>query len=507
MKRRVVFDICRVLLVLLGVSSAQAELHLSGIFSDHMVLQRDRPVRFWGAASAESTVLIEFADQEQSTQADAEGRWSLTLTPLQANVIGQECLVQANDEVIRLQDVLVGDIWHASGQSNMAMTMAAVARRLDVATQDMAKAKEWPLRYRRIREGPATTAKSEIPRGNGWQVASPESAAKFSAVAFYFARRLHDDLGVPIGIIDTSRGGTPIEPFIPREAFVEHPTLIRELELGDADDLPGLWKLPGGVRARDANWLPGRLFHSRLAPIVRFAVRGTIWYQAESNCGKGEDPRDYQHKMRALIKGWRSAFDEPEMPFYFVQLPGSGAGPNWPYMREQQRLSTDLPHTGMAVTIDLLDNDIHPPNKMDVGDRLARWALADTFGKEVSKSGPWFERATVEGETLTLHFSHAETGLMVATKEGLEPPKESPDAELAHFEIATASGTWYPAQAAIRENTVVVSSSELSQPVAVRYGYAIDPQHCYLYNRAGLPASPFCSDPALLTCNPGLPTD
>ena len=248
MKRRVVFDICRVLLVLLGVSSAQAELHLSGIFSDHMVLQRDRPVRFWGAASAESTVLIEFADQEQSTQADAEGRWSLTLTPLQANVIGQECLVRANDEVIRLQDVLVGDIWHASGQSNMAMTMAAVARRLDVATQDMAKAKEWPLRYRRIREGPATTAKSEIPRGNGWQVASPESAAKFSAVAFYFARRLHDDLGVPIGIIDTSRGGTPIEPFIPREAFVEHPTLIRELELGDADDLPGLWKLPGGVR-------------------------------------------------------------------------------------------------------------------------------------------------------------------------------------------------------------------------------------------------------------------
>jgi sialate O-acetylesterase len=148
----------------------------------------------------------------------------------------------------------------------------------------------------------------------------------FSGVAFYFVRQLHRELGVPVGIIDSSRGGTPIEPFIPREAFGAHPTLRRELDLGDQCDLDGFWKLPGGVRARDANWLPGRLFNSRLAPLARFTVRGAIWYQGESNSGVGEDPRDYQHKMRALITGWRHAFGNEQMPVYFIQLPGSGAG-------------------------------------------------------------------------------------------------------------------------------------------------------------------------------------
>jgi sialate O-acetylesterase len=224
----------------------------------------------------------------------------------------------------------------------MAMTMGAVSRKLESAKQDIKAAALASIRFRRVKEDESRKPMNDIPEGTGWTVCSADTVAGFSAAAFYFARILHREVGVPVGIIDSSRGGTPIEPFIPREAFTSHPTLRRELELGDLEDLTGIWKLPGGVRARDTNWLPGRLFHSRIAPITRFAVRGVIWYQGESNCGDGEDPRDYRHKMRALINGWRSAIGEERLPFYFVQLPGSGAGVGWPYLREQRVLSARL---------------------------------------------------------------------------------------------------------------------------------------------------------------------
>jgi len=265
--------------------------------------------------------------------------------------------------------------------------------------------------------------------------------------------------------------------------------------------------LPGGVRARDGNWLPGRLFNSRLGPIARYAVRGALWYQGESNSGVAEDPRDYEHKMRALISGWRRAMRNDVMPMYFVQLPGSGAGAGWPYLREQQRLSADMPYSGMVVTIDLLDEDIHPPNKIDVGRRLAAWALAKDYGKDVPFSGPQFQRAKIVGGEVTVHFSQAENGLMVAVKNGLESAVEQPDKSLSHFEVADASGDWYSADAGIVDGAVVIRSDAVSEPVAVRYGYAINPQHCNLYNRDGLPAAPFCSKPGLLDYDPGLPKE
>jgi sialate O-acetylesterase len=501
------FAMTSVLVWLSGYSVAHAELKLAGIFSDHMVLQQKSPVTVWGWADKGRVVTVRFADQSVSAKVDDNGAWQAILKPLAASTEARELVAASEGETVVVTDVLVGNIWHASGQSNMAMNIQAVAKHLSQAEADMAAAKLPTIRFRRIDEQESAVPRKDIPVKAGWAVCSPETVGGFSAAAFYFARKLQVELDVPIGIVDSSRGGTPIEPFIPRAAFKSHPTLLRELELGDQEDLLGIWKLPGGVRARDANWLPGRLFHSRLAPINRFAVRGVIWYQGESNCGDGEDPRDYLHKMRALITGWRTELGNDALPFYFVQLPGSGARAGWPYLREQQRLSLGLPHTGMAVTIDLIHEDIHPPNKFDVGERLARLALADEYGRKVPSSGPLFERVEIADGRAVVYFTHAESGLMTAIKDGLAEPKEDRAISLAHFELADQEGTWHPADATIRGATVIVRNERLPRPAAVRYAYAINPQQCRLYNRDRLPASPFCSHPELLMFEPELPRE
>ena len=478
--------------------AAAAELRLAGVFGDHMVLQREKPITIWGWGEVGTEVRVTFADQTSRAKVDAGGRWQVVLNPMATSHEARELVCSSRDKQITVRDVVVGEVWLASGQSNMAMTLKSVADRLTQAQDDIRAADHSSLRFRRIDEPASREPVADIPP-KSWTVCSPTTAGSFSAAAYYFASKLQRELDVPVGIIDSSRGGTPIEPFIPREAFQGHPTLEQELALGDREDLLGIWKLAGGVRARDANWLPGRLFHSRLAPMKQFAVRGAIWYQGESNCGIEEDPRDYQHKMRGLIQGWRDAFGNPSMPVYFVQLPGSGASPNWPYLREQQRLSCNLPHTGMVVTIDLLDGDIHPPNKIDVGDRLARWALAGPYEKKLTPSGPLFDRVEIDDSKVIVHFQYAESGLMFAEKQGLDAPVEKRDGKLSHFELADAEGVWHPADATIVERSVVVQSKAVPRPVAVRYGYELSPQHCHLYNRDGLPAAPFCSNPKLLT--------
>lgn len=485
--------------------SHAAEVRVAGIFADHMVLQCEHPVRIWGWADEGDKVTVTFADQTAKTSADEQGAWSVTLQPLAASVQGRPLRVESGRQSVVIDDILVGEVWHASGQSNMAMTVDAVSRELDAAQTDIVAANLPAIRFSRIHASESSEPLNDLGQQATWTVCTPETVSRFSAVAFYFAQRLHAELGVPIGIIDSSRGGTPIEPFIPKTAFNAHPTLKRELELGDQGDLDGIWKLPGGVRARDANWLPGRLFHSRIAPIRLFTVRGAIWYQGESNCGVQEDPRDYQHKMRALIKGWRQALENEELPVYFVQLPGSGAGDGWPYLREQQRLATDLPNTGMVVTVDIDGAGIHPPNKIDVGQRLARWALAKDHGRKIAFSGPMFDRQDIIGDKAVLHFRHAKNGLMVANKEGLAAPQETPDTQLANFEMIDESGIWQPAKAKIEGKTIVVTSADVSSPIAVRYAYSVTPDNCNLYNREGLPASPFCTRTDTLTYDPKLP--
>lgn len=496
-----------VMMAMVSFSLGQAaELRLGRVFCDHAVLQRNTTVVIWGWASPDQVVKVSFAGQTVEAMASADGCWEVRLKPMEASMDGRELLVVAGEKSEAVRDVLVGDVWHASGQSNMAMTMQSVAKRLESAVEHIRNAEHPGLRFCRIQGGPSKVALLESGELS-WARITPNSVGKVSAVAFYTARKLHEDLGIPIGILDSSRGGTPIEPYIPVGAFVNHPTLVRERELGEAEDLAALARLPGGVRARDAHWLPGRLFNSRLAPLQRFAVKGALWYQGESNSGVMEDPRDYEYKMRALVTGWRASLGQAEMPFYYVQLPGSGAGAGWPYLREQQRLSLSVPHTGMAVTIDLLEKDIHPANKVDVGKRLARLALANTYRREVVPSGPLFQRLTVDGHQAVVHFNHTDGGLRLAVKRGLAPPSSEDEMTLDHVEVADETKVWHPAVARIDGKTLVVESERVAAPVAVRYAYAVDPQHAYLYNAAGLPASPFCSHPQWLRYDPQLPKE
>ncbi len=327
------------------------DLRVASIFGQHGVLQQRVPVAVWGWSRAGDTIRVRLGGRESVTTADAAGQWRVTFAPRDASLepITLEVLSDQTQQRLLVDDLFVGEVWHASGQSNMEMTVASMLQRLPELADEIQVGEHHAIRYCRL-EAPGTAApQSELPQAVMWRVGSPETVRSFSAVAYYFAKRLQQTLNVPIGILDSSRGGTPIEPFIPREAFRGHPTLERELELGDANDLTGIKQLAGGVWARDENWLPGRLFHSRMAPVTSFAVRGVIWYQGESNCGDGEDSRYYQQKMRALVLGWRSALRNDRLPFYYVQLPGSGARDRWPYLREQQRLAMDLPDTGMAV--------------------------------------------------------------------------------------------------------------------------------------------------------------
>ncbi len=493
------------LILVLAAVETHAAPRLAGIFADHMVLQRDEPLAIWGWADGGEAVTVSFAGQEATVVAADDGFWEITLAPVAAATSGRSLQVSTGDGKIILKDVLVGDVWHASGQSNMAMTVAETVTGLPAAEPLVDAANLATIRFCRISEGESREPLEDLRIPVKWTVCSPEAVGGFSAAAFFFARTIQREIGIPIGVIDSSRGGTPIEPFIPRAAYRGHSTLERELELGDREDLEAIWRLPGGVRARDANWLPGRLFHSRIAPIARLGVRGCVWYQGESNAGVQEDPRDYEHKMRALVQGWRKAFGDDELPFFYVQLPGSGAGAGWPYLREQQRLAGDLPHVGMVVTVDLEGEGIHPPNKVDVGWRLAAWALADPIGAVGPQAGPRLAGHEVRGSAMVVRFANADAGLMVARKHGLEPPQEIADAELGGFELLHEDGTWHPAKAEVMGTSVKVRCASVTQPRAARYAYAVTPDGSLLYNRDGYPASPFCTDPSVLRYDPDLP--
>jgi sialate O-acetylesterase len=494
-----------VLLSSIAVPLHSATIRPAKIFSDHMVLQRERPVPVWGKSDAQAIVVVEFAGQSVTTSADDRGRWRLSLESMKTSADAREMVIRSAADRVVLRDVLVGDVWFAGGQSNMAYSAGQMARRLPEGKALVDGADFSAVRFRKIDEKDAPAPLDDLQRGGSWTVCTPQSAARCSATAFVFARRLHEELGVPIGWIDCSWGGTPIEPYIPREAFVGHPTLERLAALAKTGDVAGIRALPGGTFVRSNAWLAGAIYNGRIAPVVPYAIRGAIWYQGESNCGRGEDPRDYAHKMRALIKGWRQAWGQKDLPFYFVQLP-QWSSYAWTYLREEQRLALDVNATGMVVTIDL-DNadDIHPPNKIDVGERLARWPLAKLFSRKVAFSGPIYRGSSTRDGTITVMFDAASGDLMVGRGGGVNNVAEAPDEALHGFELVGDDGVWREAQATIRGHTIVVGSKEVPRPLAVRYACHPQPpgkRPWNLYNKAGLPASPFCSDWKRMPYNP-----
>lgn len=470
------------------------ELKIARVFSNHGVLQRGVKVPVWGVAEPAVKVTVEFAGQSRSVVSGEGGNWMVELEPLEASAVGNRMTVSAGKATVEVRDLLVGEVWYASGQSNMEMKLGACAKKLEFVREVIAEPESRMIRTMRIGNGDTAEPLEDLTGDVAWQLDTPGNRSGQSAAAYFFARELHNELKVPIGIIEGSWGGKPIEGFIPREQFEKNPRLETILKLSEADELERLAGIEGGVIIRNTAGMPGRIFNSRIAPVAPYAVKGFIWYQGESNAGTGEDPRHYREKMRALVEGWRSAWKQDELPFYFVQLPSfNDSAGGWVRLREEQRLSLEIPKTGMAVTIDLRDSDIHPSNKVDVGKRLASWALAKDYRKAVPFSGPLLQTIKLEGRQIRVSFEHFGDGLMVAQKEGLADPVESKEMKLAHFEVADDSGKWHTAEAIIEGATVVVQCDAVAKPIAVRYACEGDPENANLYSRAGLPASPFCS--------------
>jgi sialate O-acetylesterase len=436
MKRQVV---CGLLASILALPSiAQGNVKMPSVLSSHMVLQRDRPLPIWGWADAGEEVTVQLGEKVAKTKADGEGNWKVTLPALAADGKTHTLLITGNNR-IELTDILIGEVWVGSGQSNMEWSLSGSHD----AKEAIPAADNPKIRLLQIPKVQQPKPAKDVTAT--WEVCTPTTVGRFSGVLYHFGLRLQKDIGVPVGLINSSWGGSPIEPWTVNE------------------------KSSGGMH------------NGMIAPLQPFAIRGVIWYQGESNVGNGLKYRD---KKEALINGWRKVWGE-DMPFYFVQIaPFSGYNPEaaLPALWEGQVACLKIPHTGMAVITDLVPNlgDIHPPNKKDVGNRLALWALAKTYGKkDLVYSGPLYKGMKVEGEKARLSFAHVGGGLQA--RDG-KP--------LTEFEIAGADGKFVPADATIDGTSVVVSSKDVKTPEQVRFGWRkiANPN---LVNKEGLPASPF----------------
>jgi sialate O-acetylesterase len=472
---------------------AHADVTLPALLADHMVVQRGLPVHIWGMAAGQETVTVTFRGETRSTTADDLGRWSIYLSPGEAG--GPFPLSIKGTNTITLNDVLVGDVWVASGQSNMEFPMTGLTN----APAEIDAARYPQIRILRVEHHP-----SDYPLENvevkSWAACTPESAAHSSAVAYYFAREVQTKIHVPIGLIESFWGGTPAESwtslpslaadsalmpvFAARAETVTRESTTRLQRKHDEDQADAQARAEGKP-APDRPWhpdfeawAPSALFNGMIAPLTPFAIRGVIWYQGEAN--SGERAPLYAHLFQTMIGDWRRAWDEGDFPFLFVQIANWTTGPDgrWPEVRDAQRQALALRNTAMTVTIDIGDPiDIHPKDKKDVGLRLALGARAIAYAEKIEWSGPLFRQLTYEDHALRVWFDHA-NGLMAK------------DGPLVGFEVAGADGKYAPADAEIDGASVMVSSATVADPVSVRYAWADNPK-CNLYNREGLPASPF----------------
>lgn len=490
------------MLLLLSVLAVRADVTLPMVLAEHMVLQRGLPLHIWGAADAGESVSVEFRGETRSATADELGRWSVYLRPAAPG--GPFELTIKGRNTIVFKDVLVGDVWVASGQSNMEMRVQETAN----AQTEIAAAN-----YPRIRLFQALHKVSDYPlediAARAWALCSPEMAAKFSAVAYYFGRDIQQKLDVPLGLIESDWGGTPAEAWTSLRALsadaalmpvfsewsrmndsrakvlLQHQKQEREWERAAAQaksegrtppDRP--WQ-PN----EDNSWMPGGLFNAMIAPLTRFPIRGVIWYQGESNAAQERAPL-YARLFQTMIRDWRRAWGQGDFPFLFVQIANFETSPQslWPEVREAQRQTLAVANTGMAVIIDIgMPKNIHPTNKQDVALRLALSARAIAYGEKIEYCGPLYRQTIPEGDSLRVWFEHAAGGLKFRGP------------ELKGFEIAGADRKFWPAQAHIDGSTVVVSTASVPAPVYVRYGWANNPE-CTLYNSDDLPASPFRSE-------------
>ncbi|MBI1367662.1 MAG: sialate O-acetylesterase [Planctomycetes bacterium] len=508
-------------------SVLHAQITLPTVISDHMMLQRGRTTPIWGWASPGETVTVRFAGQTKQATADPFGAWKVQLDAMEASSEPREMEIEGKDKKI-IKDILVGDVWICSGQSNMEFgTGGSINGQQEVASADLPMIRIFDVWGHEIAPAPRRQCNGQ------WRLCTPQTTGGFSAAGFFFGRKIQKETGVPIGLIGTNWGGTRIEPWIPPVGYHAVSELAEQAKFVDQFDpnadagkaawatyfsqldawlpqartqlaagrgIPEMPAKPGDLYLNYGS--PTTIYNGMVAPLVPFGVRGALWYQGESN---GSEGVEYFYKMKALIEGWRTVFEQPaDFPqyFYFVQLanfqqpvdyPAGGDG--WARIREAQRQTLTLPNTGMAVIIDIGEaNDIHPKDKQDVGDRLARWALRDVYKKDVVVSGPLYRSMKIEEGKIRIDFDHVGAGLIVGEKHGLEPTKEITDGQLKRFAIAGEDKKWVWANAKIDGSSVLVWSDQVAKPVAVRYAYSMNPEGANLYNIEGLPASPFRTD-------------
>ena len=466
------------------------------------MLQQDKDVPVWGWARAGEKLEATLAGQTAATVAGKEGRWMLKFAPLKAG--GPfELVVKGDGSRITVKDVLVGEVWLGSGQSNMAMT---VSRAKDYEAEK--KSAAFPqIRMFTVGGGVSKNPKQDCE--GRWVVCSPESVGGFSATAYFFGREVHRKLNVPVGLINSSVGGTPIESWVDASAQEAVPELLPLLEqIRTAPFDPAAAKAtyekekaayatkvkeakaegkPAPRAPRDPVVLHerkhdvGGLFNGKIAPLIPYALRGFLWYQGEANSIAERAPY-YGHSLQLLVKDWRQRWREEDAPFAWVQLPNfESRGDGWCLVREGMLQSLKLPNTGMAVTIDIGDNkDVHPTNKQDVGSRLAQWALGSVYGHEVAVSGPRYLKHEIIGPHVVVKMSHTDGGLVGKH-------------DLRGFLICGEDRQWRQAEVKIDGSKLFISSPEVPRPVAVRYAWAEVPV-VSLWNGAGLPASPFRTD-------------
>jgi sialate O-acetylesterase len=492
----------RFILVLAFTTSAFAAVTLAPLFRDGAVLQQGQPLAVWGRANPGENVQVVFRDQRATTAASADGRWRVTL-PSQGVLREPAELVVTGTNTVRVRDVLVGDVWLCSGQSNMAW----LVRNSDGAEQETTAARFPLIREFSVPRVVAEERADDV--GGEWKRCTPDTVGDFSAVAYYFARDLHQRFGVPIGIVNSSWGGTQIEGWISEPVLrlnpaaqeiyarweerlanfprmqAAHQETLAKLQEEEAAGKGAARRRPVAPEGPGSRWMPGGMFNAMIAPLVPYGFRGALWYQGENNAARHGE---YAALFRDLIQNWRTEFGQP-LPFYFVQLAnfearGGNTGDVWAYLREAQASALALPMTGMATTIDIGNpTDIHPRNKQEVGRRLALHARKQLYRENIESDGPVFWSARPAGAAMRVTLSNA-AGLR------LDPAQD--DGRVS-FEVAGADRIFVAATAEIDGTTLLVSAPTVPEPVAVRYAWRNSPD-ARLFNSDDLPAAPFRSD-------------
>jgi sialate O-acetylesterase len=498
----------------LASNIAPAAVRLPALISDHMVLQQEAKSSVWGWANAGEKITVEFAGQKAETQADPDGRWYVRLNDLKAGTAGDMTIKGENEVVIK--DVLVGEVWVCSGQSNMAWIVEKSGQpEVEIPAANFPKIRMFTV----VRN--ASIQPQEDCAGK-WAVCSPETVAEFSAVAYFFGRELHRKLDRPIGLITTAWGGTPAEFWLPEDVLKATPGSGQYFERWETekrnypaakeayDKAHTAWKekaaqlraegkpvpqAPRAPRGGDDFGAPGCLWNGMIVPVLPYTIQGAIWYQGESNA-TAMSAEYYRVLFPTMIMSWRQGWaraglagsDHPEFPFLYVQLANfkerlpDPVDSWWALLRESQLMTLDLPRTGMAVAIDIGEaDDIHPKNKQEVGRRLALAAFAQVYFLDTEYSGPIYTGAQEEEGRIRLSFRNAD-GLRAAEGDVFKG-----------FAIAGEDRKFVWADVRIDADHVLVSSPQVPKPVAVRYGWADNPE-VNLVNGAGLPASPFRSD-------------